>query len=277
MGGKMKIITLAENTSVSEEFKIEHGLSLYIETETHKLLFDVGASSLFAENAEKMGVDLSEVDTLIISHGHYDHGGGLKAFLEINEKAAIYINGKAFENHYSKRTTGEAYVGLDQELFSSKRFIFLDQDFVIDDELCIFANVQGKRCRSTANDDLMMEKDGQLIADDFCHEQNLIIREKNQVVLVAGCAHNGIINILDHMALNYDLQPTVVIGGFHLYNRSRKKSESQELIEEIGGELKKTAASYYTCHCTGEAPYRILKAMMGDQVNYLATGSRVNI
>ncbi|WP_296561709.1 MBL fold metallo-hydrolase [uncultured Acetobacterium sp.] len=273
----MKIVTLAENTSVSEEFRSEHGLSLYIETETHKLLFDVGASSLFAENAEKLGVDLSEVDTLIISHGHYDHGGGLKTFMEINDKAAIYLNGQAFENHFSKRANGQAYIGLDQELFCNPRFIFLANDFVIDDELCIFANVQGQRCRSTANADLLMEKDGQLMADDFCHEQNLIIREKNQLVLVAGCAHRGIVNILDHMAINYDLQPTVVIGGFHLYNRSQKKPEAKELIEEIGNALKKTEAVYYTCHCTGKEPYQILRTMLGEQVNYLATGSRVSL
>ncbi len=273
----MKIITLAENTSISDAFKNEHGLSFYIETETHKLLFDVGASSLFAENAKKLGVDLSQVDTLIISHGHYDHGGGLKKFLEINDQAVIYINAKAFENHYSKREQGETYIGLDQELFPNSRFVFLEQDFVIDDELCIFANVKGNRCRSTANADLLMEKDGQRSADDFGHEQNLIIREKNQLVLVAGCAHRGIVNILDHMALNYDLQPTVVIGGFHLYNRSRKKPEAQALIEEIGNELKKTRAIYYTGHCTGAEPYQMLKTMLGDQVNYLATGSQVNI
>lgn len=273
----MKIITLAENTSVSEAFRNEHGLSLYIETETHKLLFDVGASSLFAENAEKLGVDLSEVDVLVISHGHHDHGGGLKTFMEINDKAVIYINGKAFENHFSKRANSEVYIGLDQELFANPRFVFLEQDFVIDDELCIFTNVQGERCRSTANADLLMEKDGQRQADDFCHEQNLIIREKNQLVLVAGCAHKGIVNILDHMALNYDMQPTTVIGGFHLYNRSRKKSESKELIESIGNELLMTESRYYTCHCTGEEPYQMLKTMLGDQVNYLATGSQVNI
>lgn len=223
----MKIVTLAENTSIADAFQNEHGLSFYIETQTHKLLFDVGASSLFAENAEKLGVDLSQVDTLIISHGHYDHGGGLKTFLELNDQAAIYINGKAFENHFSKRANGVTYIGLDQELFANPRFVFLEDDFVIDDELCIFSNVQGERCRAIANDDLLMEKDGQRLVDDFCHEQNLIIREKNQLVLVAGCAHRGIINILDHMALNYDLQPTVVIGGFHLYNRSQK-NQSRE-------------------------------------------------
>lgn len=71
----MIIKTLAENTSNDAQFETEHGLSLYIETSKHKLLFDLGASDLFAKNAVKMGVDLSAVDTVIISHGHADHGG----------------------------------------------------------------------------------------------------------------------------------------------------------------------------------------------------------
>ncbi|NCA67648.1 MAG: MBL fold metallo-hydrolase, partial [Clostridia bacterium] len=77
----MKITTLCENTSISPEFKCEHGLSFYVETKKHKLLFDTGESGIFAENAAKLGIDLSEVDIAVISHGHYDHGGGLPAFL----------------------------------------------------------------------------------------------------------------------------------------------------------------------------------------------------
>lgn len=274
----MKIVTLTENTSVSDAFKNEHGLSLYIETEMHKLLFDVGASGLFAENAKKLGIDLSEVDTLVISHGHYDHGGGLKAFLEINEKAPIYINTRAFENYYSNRVNGEkAYIGLDQELRTNERFVFLQDDFVLDDALCVFSNVRGNRYQPTGNKDLLMEKEGVQVCDDFSHEQNLIIREKDQVILLAGCAHNGIVNILDHMAINYNLYPDHVIGGFHLYNRARKTSEKQETIEAIGKELLNTRAAYHTCHCTGKESYQMLKAMMGNRIDYLSTGSAIEI
>jgi 7,8-dihydropterin-6-yl-methyl-4-(beta-D-ribofuranosyl)aminobenzene 5'-phosphate synthase len=274
----VKIVTLAENTSVSQAYGNEHGLSLHIETETHRLLFDVGASSLFAENGEKLGIDLAEVDLLVISHGHYDHGGGLKKFLEINDKASIYINRSAFENHYSNRGNGKkTYIGLDQELFSNKRLVFLEDDCTIDDALFIFSNVQGDRYQSTANADLLMEKDGQYLPDDFSHEQNLIIREENQVVLLVGCAHRGIVNILDHMAVNYDIQLTTVIGGFHLYNRSRKKSEAKELIESIADEISKRRAVYFTCHCTGQEPYQLLKTRLGDRINYLSAGSMVNI
>ena len=79
----MKIIALLENTTKHANIGCEHGLSLYIDTGSHKILFDMGQSDLFYENAKKLGVDLSLVDIAIISHGHNDHGGGLKTFLEI--------------------------------------------------------------------------------------------------------------------------------------------------------------------------------------------------
>ena len=85
----MIIKTLSENTSISKDIASEHGLSLYIKTKKHKILFDVGASELFLNNAKKLDVNISDVDFLVISHGHFDHGGGLKVFLRENTNADI--------------------------------------------------------------------------------------------------------------------------------------------------------------------------------------------
>ena len=85
----MKIYTLMENTTCNEALACEHGLSLYIEAAGKRILFDAGQTGAFADNAEKMGIDLSQVDICILSHGHYDHGGGLKRFLEVNDHAPI--------------------------------------------------------------------------------------------------------------------------------------------------------------------------------------------
>lgn len=98
----LKIVTLVENTTLSSEYRCKHGLCLYIETEKHKILFDVGQDDLFIENAKKMQIDISEIDTVIISHGHKDHGGALKAFMSLNSDAKIYIRKAAFEPHYIK-------------------------------------------------------------------------------------------------------------------------------------------------------------------------------
>ena len=83
----MKIVMLMENTVCARSFACEHGLSMYIETGSRKILFDMGASDQFAANAQKAGVDLTQVDTAILSHGHNDHGGGLQTFLALNKKA----------------------------------------------------------------------------------------------------------------------------------------------------------------------------------------------
>ena len=87
----MRIAALMENTAVSEEFVCSHGLSLYIETRGHRILFDMGQDGRFLENAKKLGIDIAGVDLAILSHGHYDHGGGLRAFLETNSQALIHI------------------------------------------------------------------------------------------------------------------------------------------------------------------------------------------
>ena len=97
----MKIVTLLENTACREDLTAEHGLSLYIETGAHKILFDAGQTGAFADNAEKLGVDLGKAEFAVLSHGHNDHGGGLGRFLEINETAKIYVNQYAFEPHYN--------------------------------------------------------------------------------------------------------------------------------------------------------------------------------
>ena len=114
----MKITSLLENTTTNEQFKVEHGLSLFIETENCKILFDMGQTDLFAENARTLGIDLAEVDSAVLSHGHYDHGGGLAKFLEINDHAPVYISEKVFQPHYNGT---EKYIGLDCRLQGNER------------------------------------------------------------------------------------------------------------------------------------------------------------
>ena len=97
----MRITALVENTVGNGCVECEHGLSLYIETEKHKILFDMGQSALFLQNARALGVDIAAVDMAVLSHGHYDHGGGLSAFLQANTNAPVYISRYAFEPHYN--------------------------------------------------------------------------------------------------------------------------------------------------------------------------------
>ncbi len=120
----MIISVLVENTSPRADLGCEHALSLYIATKEHRLLFDTGASGLFAQNAHKLGIDLADVDTVILSHGHYDHGGGFKTFLDINKKAALYLREGAFDRRVARESGGELRdIGL-TALLTNARFTF---------------------------------------------------------------------------------------------------------------------------------------------------------
>ncbi len=274
----MLIKTLVENTSISDEFKNQHGLSLYIETEEHKVLFDLGQDNLFLENAKKLKINISEIDTVIISHGHYDHGGGLKEFLKVNNIAKIYLHKDAFQEHYARRVNEPLEnIGLDKELIGSERFIFTDDYLKIDEELELFSKVSGNRFIPTSNQDLLKKCRYAIIPDTFDHEQNLIINQGQKTVLFAGCAHKGIVNIVSKAVQMKQKPINFVIGGFHLTNPSRKTSEETITIEQIASCLKDTGAMYYTGHCTGQTSFDTLKKVMKDRLQSISTGSMLEI
>jgi len=273
----MLIKTLVENTSISKDFGNEHGLSLYIETKKHKILFDVGASELFFQNARKLGVNIADVDFLVISHGHYDHGGGLETFLKENTKAEVFLHRLAFEKYYAIRLSNKLdFIGLDEELKENKRIVFTSDRFFISSGIQVFSNIVQREPRPKSNNGLLIKYKGQMVDDAFLHEQNLVIEEDGKTLLVTGCAHNGIINILEHFHSVKGRMPDYVIGGFHLSSRSGGDEET-DAIDRIGKHLIGTKAKYYTCHCTGIEAYEKLKFVMGDSIDYLSAGSEITI
>ncbi len=272
-----KIIALVENTKSSKDYRAKHGLCLYIETEKHKILFDLGPDETYAKNAEKMGIDIKAVDTVVISHGHKDHGGGLKTFLSLNSKAKIYIRKSAFDPHYIKLLNIPFPVSLDKSLACSDRFVFTNDNHAIDDELTVFSNVKSTQFHSKSNDVLFAKSSKSLTKDDFIHEQNLILTSGGKKILISGCSHCGVVNIQKKAEKIANDKMSYVIGGFHLFNPPTKKSESNELIDDIAGALTKTSSTYYTCHCTGVKVYKQMKETLKDRLQYLSTGTELEL
>jgi len=274
----MRITALAENESHFENLVSEHGLSLYIETKKHQLLFDTGQGSLFAENAVKLGVDLTQIDLCILSHGHYDHGGGLRTFLKLNTKSPIYTNIKSFGEYYANRANApKEYIGLDKTLPFVERFVFTGGYLAVEDGIEIFSSVTGQTLLPAGNSDLFEKTGDSFIPDNFSHEQNLILTENGKTILIAGCAHKGIINIVESFHDLKGCYPDHVVGGFHLYNKASGGSEDEDTVNAIGRYLLLTGSKYYTCHCTGMAAYNSLKTVMTDKIDYLSTGNQINI
>ena len=260
----MKLWTLIENTACSPELQAEHGLSLYLETNGLRILFDMGQTGAFADNAEQLGVDLSRVDVAVLSHGHYDHGGGLSRFLACNGHGPVYLSGHAFEGHYN---AADADIGLDKALRSSDRLRFCGEVCQIAPGVTLYACNQRALTVPMDHAGLQMDLGGGLCPDDFRHEQYLLVEEGAKRILVNGCSHKGILNIARWF------RPDILIGGFHFM----KLDPADARLDAAAQALLELPTTYYTGHCTGEAQFRRLKALMGDRLHYLATGTVVEL
>lgn len=272
----MKITVLVENTSTCG-LPSEHGLSLHIQlSDRRSILFDMGQGDLFHDNATRLGIDLAKVSLAVLSHGHYDHGGGLSTFLRINNLAKIYIQRKAFEPHYSLRPSGLEYIGLDKSLESSDRLVFCDGTVTPSDALTIFGNVSGEAFKPYGNRLLLGPSESS--NDGFEHEQNLLICENGTAVLIAGCAHSGIVNIINTASGLLGRVPDIVIGGMHLVKSGLTAEEEDRFISALAHELLEFKGTrYITMHCTGEEQHLRLKEIMRDRIEYLSCGESVEI
>lgn len=271
----MKIVNLMENTEGVLGLHTEHGLSFYIETPKHKILVDAGATGAFAENAGKLGVDLSGVDIAVLSHGHYDHSGGLETFAQINPKAPIYMRANAVDDFYHVTKEERRYIGISAKVKSLPQNIFVTGDIRIDGELGLFTNVKGRRCWPSGNLELKKLENGEFVQDDFSHEQYLVISESGEDVLISGCAHNGILNILDCYRERYGKNPGKVISGFHMMKKQGFTDADVAEIEQTAKELATMDTHFYTGHCTGTDAYDIMKKIMGDKLEYIHCGEEI--
>lgn len=273
----MRIFTFMEDTACAPDFVCEHGLSFYIETGGSKLLFDMGQSDLFLKNAAALGADLSAVDTAFVSHGHYDHGGGLAAFLKVNDHAPVYVHEKAFEPHFSRKPEGVKPIGLDDTLAENPRLRRVAGVTQVSDTLTLFSDIAGADCVPTGNRTLYERENGTYVPDRFLHEQSLIVREGDKTVLLTGCAHRGVVNICARAKELLGRDPDVVIGGMHLFSPSTGKSEPDENIRAVAERLAQTNSRYYTCHCTAPHAYDVLRETLGERIAFLSAGSIIEV
>ena len=239
------------------------------------LVFDTGSGT---DDIHGLVRGITGLPLVVInSHGHYDHSGGILAFAEKNPNARIYIRENAFEDFYHVKDHGRRYIGIDKEIKKLEQVVIAGSDLRIDEELFLFTNVTGRRMWPEGNRELKVVKNGELLQDDFSHEQYLIIQSEGKEILISGCAHNGILNILERYWNLRGRMPDALISGFHMAKKSAYTMEEEELIRKTALELKAYPIQYYTGHCTGEAAYQLMQGILGSQIEYIRCGGRIEL
>ncbi len=283
----MKVTALVENTRLEsrQDLSAEWGLSLHIQHNDRQILFDTGATGAYGHNAERLGVDLQEVDMLVISHHHYDHAGGLAHFLETNSKAKVYLRRNEAGDPYFRALFGviNRYVGLDNSLLRkhADRFKFVDEFAEIWPDVFFLIEIGNRYPLPKGNRHLFVEEGGARRLDRFEHELVMVVRKQEGLVVLTGCSHRGILNMVDAVSSQFQGVPIkAVFGGFHLIGlpKLNTMAGSKREVEGIGEEmLKYPIEKVYTGHCTGPKAYRVLKDVMGDKLEYLPTGGDVEV
>ena len=259
----MKWTILSDNRTNDCQLQTEHGLSVLLETDKHRILLDTGACDVFIRNAERLGIDLGMVDYVFISHGHSDHAGGLRYFVEHNRQAKIIVSPDAVSGQfYSKRGNLHSITAEWPEEIKG-RLIPVDNTCEIADDLHIIAHIPQTHPMPQGNKHLFIKNaDGDYENDDFRHELALY----TDGLLFTGCAHSGLENIL--AACPYPVR--TVVGGFHLLDGHETEKELTELAQRLTEAYPETR--FYTSHCTGDRVYEVMKSVMGEQLRFFRCG-----
>jgi 7,8-dihydropterin-6-yl-methyl-4-(beta-D-ribofuranosyl)aminobenzene 5'-phosphate synthase len=289
----MRITVLLENSSLRSHFKAEHGLSLLIESGNKQILSDTGKSRAFVTNAHALGVDLTCVDALVLSHAHYDHGGGISFFLAVNATAPIYMSTRARGEFYAiggpkidgetVGLTDQRYIGLSPTLFADHgdRFIYLEENTEIGKGIHILTDIGRQHPLPPGNDFLFEKRNNRIEADSFRHEVLLVIEEADGMVLFSGCGHGGILNMIDAARRQMPQTPIkAIVGGLHLIEKTDEKegAPKTDYVETLAQALLEAEVGMiYTGHCTGDAAFKILKRHLNDRVAGLHCGAHFEI
>lgn len=257
---------LVENKTEHTGMLAEHGLSIYIEADGKKILFDAGATDIVIHNAEVMGVDLSDVDLAAVSHGHYDHTGGFPAFCKKNEKAKIYIHKDAFRDSYGFRNgepedekSGICWTEEERAVLE-ERFIFTEGPVYITDNICITGTVPYAEGTNITENFYFKDEDGNWQKDDMSHEQVLVIRESDGLYIFSGCSHRGVISALEAgKSMFPGERVAVLVAGMHLYSAS---AEDRACV--INQMVAEGLDKVMPVHCTGIKAICDLKTKLGD-------------
>ena len=280
----MKFVVLMENTAPEGScLSAEAGLSLYIEHRGHKLLLDAGSSGKFADNAAALGIDLSQVELAVLSHGHYDHSDGLRRFFAANQTAKVYARTGAGGPYFSTSQGSPRFIGVHRDIWEGFRDRFVLSDALsqpMEGVWLVPETVHGGPFASQETNLLRKVGQDQFVPDDFSHEQSLVLEGERGLVVFNSCSHGGIVNIVQGVTEQLGRPVYAVVGGLHMF--SPKAPSGMNCTPDYARSvadalLEQGVERVYTGHCTGEAAFAVLKERLGNRLQALTTGLTVEL
>ena len=269
----LKITTLIENTKGEHlALKSEHGISFFIEKDGHKLLFDTGQTGIFLENAEQLQIDLSDLEYVIISHGHYDHSGGLQALTGIAKKFELIVGDGFFNKKYGFKNNSYEFLGnnFNEEFLGGKGIPYR---FMIDDiteiipGIYVITNFPRVHKDEVINTRFKLMEDDKFINDPFNDEVLVAIDTPEGLVILLGCSHPGMKNMLDAAENLLEKPIYAVLGGTHLVE-ANDTSLNISMDYLNNSKMKVIGVS----HCTGQKAMSNL-SISNDRYFHNRTGS----
>lgn len=266
----MKITTLIENHENKGKHLIgEHGLSLLIEADGKRILFDTGQTDAFLENAKKLKVDVRNVQTVVLSHGHYDHTGGMKALLRTGYQGDILVGKGFFNPKYKKLPDGNwKYNGISLTQEDTTANIIDEPCYKISENLMIFRGFEKRNDFEKPNPHFFIKREEEFVLDEFGDEICLGIKTQKGIILVAGCSHVGIINMVQTVKKETGIKIRGIIGGTHLV-----EADERRLNETVEALKKEQLEFLAVSHCTGEQHMERLRREFGSRFIENITGN----
>jgi len=254
----------------------EWGLSIYIEHAGHAILLDTGASPLFCENAASLGADIAGVEFGVLSHAHYDHADGMGAFFAANDRAKFYVRAGAKENCFGYHGKKLDYIGIRRGTLRkyADRIAYAEGVCELYPGAWLLPHstpdlaAAGKKAGMYVKDGLFRRR-----ADDFAHEQTLVLEGESGLAVFSSCSHAGVVNILREVREAFPGKRVgALVGGFHLYQTAPDE------VRALAGLLRDAGVErIVTGHCTGQEAFDILRAELGSGVEQMRTGLVMDI